>query len=84
MAQVISQRELRNDSAEIMRRLDLGESFVITRNGQCVGELTPLRRQRFVSADHFLTTMHNAPTIDPARFRADIDSVLDQDVNPRA
>jgi antitoxin (DNA-binding transcriptional repressor) of toxin-antitoxin stability system len=84
MAQVISQRELRNDSAEIMRRLDLGESFVITRNGQCVGELTPLRRQRFISTDHFLTTMHNAPTIDPARFRADIDSVLDQDVNPRA
>jgi antitoxin (DNA-binding transcriptional repressor) of toxin-antitoxin stability system len=67
-----------------MRRLDLGESFVITRNGQCVGELTPLRRQRFISTDHFLTTMHNAPTIDPARFRADIDSVLDQDVNPRA
>lgn len=84
MAQVISQRELRNDSAEIMRRLDLGESFVITRNGQCVGELTPLRRQRFVSMDHFLTTMHNAPAIDAARFRADIDSVLDQDVNPRA
>ena len=84
MAKVISQRALRNDSAEIMRRLDLGESFVITRNGQCVGELTPLRRQRFISTDHFLTTMHNAPTIDPARFRADIDSVLDQDVNPRA
>ena len=84
MAQVISQRELRNDSAEIMRRLDLGESFVITRNGQCVGELTPLRRQRFISMDHFLATMHNAPAIDVARFRADIDSVLDQDVNPRA
>ena len=84
MAQVISQRELRNDSAEIMRRLDLGESFVITRNGQCVGELTPLRRQRFIATDHFLTTMHNAPTIDAARFRADIDSVLDQVVNPRA
>jgi prevent-host-death family protein len=46
MAQTISQRELRNDSGKIMRRLDQGESFVITRNGQPVGELTPLRRHR--------------------------------------
>ena len=84
MAQVISQREFRNDSAEIMRRLDLGESFIITRNGQSVGELTPLRRQRFVSVDHFLATMQNAPVIDSARFRSDLDSVLDQDMMPRA
>jgi antitoxin (DNA-binding transcriptional repressor) of toxin-antitoxin stability system len=84
MAQVISQREFRNGSAEIMRRLDLGESFIITRNGQSVGELTPLRRQRFVSMDHFLATMQNAPVIDSARFRSDLDSVLDQDMMPRA
>lgn len=84
MAQVISQREFRNDSAEIMRRLDLGESFIITRNGQSVGELTPLRRQRFVSVDQFLATMQNAPVIDAARFRSDLDSVLDEDVTPRA
>jgi len=84
VAQVISQREFRNDSAEIMRRLDLGESFIITRNGQSVGELTPLRRQRFVSVDQFLATMQNAPVIDAARFRSDLDSVLDEDVTPRA
>lgn len=29
-----------------MRRLDQGECFVVTRNGQLVGELTPLRRHR--------------------------------------
>ena len=51
MAQTISQRELRNDSGKIMRRLDLGESFVITRNGQPVGELTPLRRHRLLQTD---------------------------------
>jgi len=67
-----------------MRRLDLGESFIITRNGQSVGELTPLRRQRFVSVDQFLATMQNAPVIDAARFRSDLDSVLDEDVTPRA
>jgi len=44
----ITQRELRNDSGEIMRRLDAGETFIVTRNGVPVGELTPLRRHRFV------------------------------------
>ena len=29
----VTQRQLRNDSGEIMRRLDEGESFVVTRNG---------------------------------------------------
>ena len=43
MAETITQRELRNDSGEIMRRLDLGETFIVTRNGTPVGELTPFR-----------------------------------------
>jgi hypothetical protein len=33
VAREITQRELRNDSGEVMRALDLGESFVVTRNG---------------------------------------------------
>ena len=37
----ISQRELRNNSADIMRRLRLGESFTLTSNGTVVGSLTP-------------------------------------------
>src|SRR6266513_6013169 len=51
MAEEITQRELRNDSGEIMRRLDAGETFIVTRNGVPVGELTPLRRHRFVSVE---------------------------------
>jgi len=38
------QRVLRNNSGEIMRRLDEGEAFVVTLNGVPVGELVPLRR----------------------------------------
>jgi predicted nucleic acid-binding protein len=49
--QTITQRELRNDSGAIMRRLDHGETFIVTRNGTPVGELTPMRRHRFVSTD---------------------------------
>ncbi len=33
MSREITQRELRNESGEIMRELDRGESFVVTRNG---------------------------------------------------
>ena len=50
VAEEITQRELRNDSGEIMRRLDAGVTFIVTRNGVPVGELTPLRRHRFVAA----------------------------------
>lgn len=41
MAETIPQRQLRNDSGEIMRRVEAGESFVITRNGKPVADLVP-------------------------------------------
>ena len=34
MPKEITQRELRNDSGEIMRAVDAGESFVVTRHGK--------------------------------------------------
>jgi len=69
MSQVITQRELRNGSGEIMRRLDEGESFVVTRNGVPVGELTPLRRFRFVSVEAVVQIFRTAPPIDADEFR---------------
>jgi prevent-host-death family protein len=83
MSQAITQRELRNDSGEIMRRLDHGESFIVTRNGTPVGELTPLRRHRFVSSDAVVAMFRNAPAIDAGRFRSDLDSLASQDPEPR-
>jgi prevent-host-death family protein len=84
MSESITQRELRNDSGEIMRRLDQGESFVITRNGMPVGELTPFRHHRFVAASAVVAIFKNAPAIDPGRFRADVDAWADQDIVPNA
>jgi antitoxin (DNA-binding transcriptional repressor) of toxin-antitoxin stability system len=84
MAHEITQRELRNDSGEIMRGLDRGESFLVTRNGVPVGELIPLRRRRFVTADVIKGAFADAPNLDPDRFRSDLDSVVDQDPDPRA
>lgn len=37
----ISQRELRNDSAEIIRALGRGESFRLTNRGRVVGRVVP-------------------------------------------
>ena len=83
MGREITQRELRNNSGEIMRELDEGETFVVTRNGVPVGELTPLRRHRFVAAETAVAMFRNAPPVDYAHFRADVDAWASQDVSPR-
>jgi len=83
MPKEIGQRELRNRSGEVMRALDRGESFVVTRNGTPVGELTPLKRRRFVARELALAAFSGAPPIDHVRFRADIDALIDQDPTPR-
>jgi antitoxin (DNA-binding transcriptional repressor) of toxin-antitoxin stability system len=81
MSREITQRELRNESGKIMRKLDQGETFVITRNGVPVGELSPLRRKRFVRVESALETFQGAPKIDPVGFRADLDRLIDQSID---
>jgi prevent-host-death family protein len=84
VSEEISQRELRNDSGRIMRALDDGESFVITRNGTPVGELLPLRRHRFVAASTVVAMFRDAPPVDGAAFRRDLHEVSDQEIPDRA
>ena len=84
MSEVISQRELRNDSGRIMSALDKGRSFVVTRNSVPVGELRPLRRPRLVNAHVVTELFRGAPQVDPRQFRRDVDEFLDQNVDPRA
>lgn len=40
--ETLSQRELRNRSGEVLRRVAAGESFVLTNNGVPVGRLVPI------------------------------------------
>ncbi|MDO5671680.1 MAG: prevent-host-death protein [Actinomycetaceae bacterium] len=82
MVATISQRELRNDSGSIMRQLDLGHSFIVTRHNEPVGELRPLRRHRMVDTHVALQAFRNAPGIDYGQFIQDIDAVVDQDIAP--
>ena len=77
MTSVISQRELRNDSGEIMRRLDQGETFIITRNGQPVGQLIPLRKERFARREAILEIFRGAPRVDFRQLRKDLAEDLD-------
>jgi prevent-host-death family protein len=80
----ITQRELRNDSGQIMRALDRGESFVVTRNGVPVGELTPVRRRRFVSVEAAIVAFAGAPRVELDKMRADLDALVEQNPTPRA
>lgn len=78
MARTITQRELRNDSGEIMRAIDAGESFVVTRNGVPAAELRPIERRRFVSTAILLGTAAALAEVKAAKFFADLDRHLDQ------
>jgi len=83
MALEISQRELRNESGEIMRRVDAGETFVVTSNGRPVAELAPLHRHRYVRSEAAVALFRRAPEVDYQRFRQDLDNVSSQDATPR-
>ncbi len=83
MGREITQRELRNESGKIMRELDEGECFIVTRRGVPVGELTPLRRHRFVPAETAVAHFRSAPAVDYDQFRRDLDDLVDQGTAPR-
>lgn len=67
-----------------MRGLDDGETYIVTRNGLPVGELTPMRRLRFVSAAAVSDVFRDAPSIDADTVRADVDAPIDQGIEPSA
>ena len=46
-SQHISQRQLRNDSAVVLRAVENGESFIITNNGRPVAEIRPIPQDPF-------------------------------------
>lgn len=75
----IAQRELRNDNAEVIRQVEAGETFVVTRNGRPVAELRPLSagQERFVPHDHLADIAARLEPVDRARLRAELDDIAD-------
>lgn len=78
MSRIINQRELRNQSAAVLREVEAGETIVVTRNGTPVAELRPIRARRFVLRATLSEGAGRAPRIDARRFRADLDAIVDQ------
>jgi len=80
MAKTIAQRELRNENAKVMDAVTAGETFVVTRNGEPVAELRPLRagRRTFISRAEVATLAAANVRIDRDQFRNDLDAVIDQ------
>ena len=84
VAREINQRELRNYSGKIMRALDEGAEFTITRNGSPVGELIPLRRRRYIKAEAAIAVFQSAPPVDYDTLRSDLGVISSQDIAPCA
>ncbi len=84
MSKTITERDLRNNSGRIMRALDRGESFIVTRHGLPVGELRPVPHRRYVLAAEVRAAFGSAPPLDRVRFRRDLDRLVDQDPWPPA
>ncbi|HYN71128.1 MAG TPA: hypothetical protein VES60_01405 [Nakamurella sp.] len=80
MAKTIAQRELRNVNAKVIDAVIAGESFVVTRNGEPVAELRPLRagRRTLISRAEVAALAATNVRIDQERFRTDLDAVIDQ------
>jgi antitoxin (DNA-binding transcriptional repressor) of toxin-antitoxin stability system len=83
MTRKLTQRELRRRNGRILRALDGGEEFVLTRKGKAVGEPRPIRRRQFVPTGRVIAAFKNVPAIDYGERRADLDAVADPDPTPR-
>jgi len=84
VAETIAQRGLRDDDAEIMRRVEAGESFVVTRNGRPVADLVPhgSRPRRMTLGEIQEKRRREGPHIDSEQWyrdRADDDLLFGDD-----
>ena len=73
---MVSVRDLRNRSADMLARVARGESFTVTRDGEPVAAVVPLPRRRW-GASQLVERWKTLPRVDAAALRADIDVVLD-------
>jgi len=77
VSETIKQSELRNNNAEIMRRVAAGESFTVTVHGQPVADLVPHQRlghqrRRLVPAAEFDAALAALVPLDVEQWNRDL------------
>lgn len=75
----VTVRDLRNRGGEILKQVEVGRSFVVTRDGQPVAELKPLDRKP-LSRDVIIERFRHVPPIDAKRLRRELDAFIDQTI----
>jgi prevent-host-death family protein len=80
MAKLLAQRELRNNNTQVIDAVAAGETFIVTRNGEPVAELRPVRpaRRTFIPRNEIVESAAPGRRIDRHQFRADLDRAIDQ------
>lgn len=81
MTRTITQRELRNDAARVLREVQAGETLIVTRYGEPVAELRPVPPRRYVGRAAIAEAARRAPRVDATRLRKDIDALVDPSVD---
>lgn len=84
--EIITQRQMRNDSAVILRRVAAGESFVISNRGVHVARLVPIERRDNAERDALVTDgvlldrrLRVTPLPTPVTSDVDVAALLDED-----
>lgn len=73
-----SLRDLNIKASELARRAERGEVITITDRGRPIADLGPHRTGfRFARKDDVVRAFAALPSVDPNRFRDDLDSLVD-------
>lgn len=72
----VTVRDLRNRGAEVLRRVEHGESLTVTRDGEAVASVVPLPRKA-LRAEDLISRRQALPRMSSADLRADLDDLVD-------
>ena len=75
----VSQRELAQNSPEVMNGLERGEEFLITRNGRPVGHLEPLNSTHAPRVSDLQALLPKSTLEQVLWSRLDVDAVFEDD-----
>ena len=75
----VSVRDLRNHGAEVLRRVQRGESLTVTRDGEPVARVVPLPRAA-ARVEELIARRKSLPTVDSDQLRSDIDELLEPEL----